>query len=134
LCQPGPLLACCAARSPSQRRSCLGPSCPVFSKDPTTTEIYTLSLHDALPILPKFAICKSVHFCTMLWLFLLYFTIFPRKNRYVLDRKSTRLNSSHVKISYAVFCLKKKEEGAVPQGGTRTRTRSMRRERSPQRV
>src|SRR5438067_5250829 len=69
-----------------------------FFTDPAPTEIYTLSLHDALPIfrdnqptqipiddpppLPPLGECE--------------------------DRKSTRLNSSHVSISYAVFCLKKK--------------------------
>src|SRR3712207_8304128 len=92
-----------------------------FFNDPATTEIYTLSLHDALPIF--------VH---------------PRQHQYVatavlahdrgdqavggplqagrdgrvevarhraiLDRKSTRLNLSHANISYAVFCLKKKQQ------------------------
>src|SRR5439155_18969024 len=76
-----------------------------FFNDTATTEIYTLSLHDALPILNR-----------------------PREGRgagaepgadggrgqpaargRALDRKSTRLNSSHVAISYAVFCLKKKK-------------------------
>src|SRR2546421_8931839 len=67
-----------------------------FFNDTATTEIYTLSLHDALPISP----CRS-----------------PRSHseargtggcRWRSDRKSTRLNSSHDQISYAVFCLKKK--------------------------
>src|SRR5689334_24476697 len=76
-----------------------------FFNDPATTEIYTLSLHDALPI------CHRRH----------------RRRRDAgrgqgadvrgrppcgrpprSDRKSTRLNSSHSSISYAVFCLKKK--------------------------
>src|SRR5436305_9847330 len=64
-----------------------------------TSEIYTLSLHDALPIL----------------LFLRSW--YTRRRRFVRprmwnqeDRKSTRLNSSHVRISYAVFCLKKKKK------------------------
>src|SRR5438309_12128004 len=68
--------------------------------DTTTTEIYTLSLHDALPIARK-------HTDRLL----------TRMGRYLvgagviigLDRKSTRLNSSHSSISYAVFCLKKKK-------------------------
>src|SRR6266704_6127301 len=67
-----------------------------FFNDTATTEIYTLSLHDALPI-PASRPCSPP----------------PRRgwrrpNR--RDRKSTRLNSSHVSISYAVFCLKKKTE------------------------
>src|SRR5438874_9212138 len=69
-----------------------------FFNDTATTEIYTLSLHDALPILhPAMALFRH-----------------PRSPLYLSrgvspkDRKSTRLNSSHVEISYAVFCLKKK--------------------------
>src|SRR5436189_5621253 len=75
-----------------------------FFNDTATTEIYTLSLHDALPISeyrragaaglaapgPK----HSSRGGGMLW----------------TDRKSTRLNSSHRCISYAVFCLKKKKK------------------------
>src|SRR6266496_5817602 len=66
-----------------------------FFNDTATTEIYTLSLHDALPIwrsgwptspAPRPRWCSPP------------------------DRKSTRLNSSHVEISYAVFCLKKKKK------------------------
>src|SRR5438445_13817195 len=74
-----------------------------FFNDTATTEIYTLSLHDALPISPRGA---------------------PRASRAPVratlpcrppsaqgpDRKSTRLNSSHANISYAVFCLKKKKK------------------------
>src|SRR3989442_14703664 len=70
-----------------------------FFNDTATTEIYTLSLHDALPIsllfLPLFVWLGPV------WLIFYWFVIFFG------DRKSTRLNSSHVRISYAVFCLKK---------------------------
>src|SRR2546426_1700216 len=79
-----------------------------FFNDTATTEIYTLSLHDALPICRQLgsririlgnfgqqsvieAECAFVH---------------ASLNR---DRKSTRLNSSHLVISYAVFCLKKKK-------------------------
>src|SRR5438067_10051234 len=88
----------------------------VFFNDAATTEIYTLSLHDALPIF-------CAHAAEV---------IPPKPDRYFNDyagvvsrgvaerlntqlaqferedRKSTRLNSSHVSISYAVFCLKKK--------------------------
>src|SRR6266496_1043387 len=67
-----------------------------FFNDPATTEIYTLSLHDALPILlSTSAPVAGLSTATSGW---------PHQQ----DRKSTRLNSSHVEISYAVFCLKKK--------------------------
>src|SRR3712207_8275977 len=90
-----------------------------FFNDTATTEIYTLSLHDALPILSTHPTAPS-----------------PRRRRSAAarapragwrapgraprraraggaryrDRKSTRLNSSHANISYAVFCLKKKKK------------------------
>src|SRR5688500_19802881 len=66
-----------------------------------TTEIYTLSLHDALPIYPpNFMIDGRPRDIT-----------FPESLYFSLvDRKSTRLNSSHLVISYAVFCLKKKKK------------------------
>src|SRR5438445_3363695 len=84
--------------------------CFFFFHDPATPEIYTLSLHDALPI-----------------------TVTARRRRWtpngsrtihshgyslksaatVSDRKSTRLNSSHANISYAVFCLKKKNKHSL---------------------
>src|SRR2546427_8936077 len=79
-----------------------------FFNDTATTEIYTLSLHDALPI------CGTCHDAPV--------------NRpptaapggpygapegTVIDRKSTRLNSSHSQISYAVFCLKKKKKKLI---------------------
>src|SRR5262247_4498199 len=68
-----------------------------FFNDTATTEIYTLSLHDALPISPlgARAACRNPHRDR------------PWRWR---DRKSTRLNSSHLGISYAVFCLKKKKK------------------------
>src|SRR3712207_8455740 len=88
-----------------------------FFNDTATTEIYTLSLHDALPIsadgvrqdpkrpgpaprpgrVRKRDVPLRAHAA-------------PRARRPQLpqDRKSTRLNSSHANISYAVFCLKKK--------------------------
>src|SRR5437660_7450076 len=73
-----------------------------FFSDTATTDIYTLSLHDALPIfLCRLAIrCQGRH---------LYPTPSFDYGIFDLDRKSTRLNSSHVAISYAVFCLKKKK-------------------------
>src|SRR3712207_7101613 len=89
-----------------------------FFNDTATTEIYTLSLHDALPIfdpglragefidwymravglgvrvrvLPDIVLWRRLH-----------------DANHGIDRKSTRLNSSHANISYAVFCLKKKK-------------------------
>src|SRR6267143_5512881 len=67
-----------------------------FFNDTATTEIYTLSLHDALPISNR----PPGRTCRRRW----------RTFRRVRDRKSTRLNSSHSSISYAVFCLKKKKK------------------------
>src|SRR5471030_3356306 len=68
-----------------------------FFNDTATTEIYTLSLHDALPISRRQGPGARA----------------PSLSRGIRgrhgDRKSTRLNSSHLGISYAVFCLKKKK-------------------------
>src|SRR5256885_14964445 len=69
-----------------------------FFNDTATTEIYTLSLHDALPISLQgvsYSTCTSA-------------SNINQRRVLSLDRKSTRLNSSHLVISYAVFCLKKK--------------------------
>src|SRR5207249_11828673 len=74
-----------------------------FFNDPATTEIYTLSLHDALPIFAEAAGMPYVNHRWLGGLLTNFQTISLR------DRKSTRLNSSHVSISYAVFCLKKKK-------------------------
>src|SRR5699024_12573721 len=79
--------------------------------DTATTEIYTLSLHDALPIL------VASHFQENAFNSLAFgdlskehaITTAPIDKSPQRDRKSTRLNSSHVSISYAVFCLKKKK-------------------------
>src|SRR2546422_10321195 len=77
-----------------------------FFNDTATTEIYTLSLHDALPIFPRHgrggerAAGRRDRLGDG-----------PRPDRGGrIDRKSTRLNSSHGYISYAVFCLKKKKK------------------------
>src|SRR2546429_5803678 len=87
-----------------------------FFNDTATTEIYTLSLHDALPIWPRVSSSRGPTSRTRI-----------STNRSAscgttargcsrrltpaagADRKSTRLNSSHGYISYAVFCLKKKK-------------------------
>src|SRR5262245_65430488 len=77
-----------------------------FFTDTATTEIYTLSLHDALPIsragaraprrtTPRPCLQMAAGCHLQAW---------------TRDRKSTRLNSSHLGISYAVFCLKKKKK------------------------
>src|SRR3989442_9690307 len=103
-----------------------------FFNDTATTEIYTLSLHDALPILqggqgrtdPRGRDYRGRVY------------IFFHRGRDCLcsprdqydpvvsisrDRKSTRLNSSHVRISYAVFCLKKKNPPHTPSFPLHTR-------------
>src|SRR5215216_7166448 len=73
-----------------------------FFNDTATTEIYTLSLHDALPILRRPHVLHQDR------------RVLGQRAQAVAgeqqDRKSTRLNSSHQIISYAVFCLKKKSE------------------------
>src|SRR5258708_22906614 len=78
-----------------------------FFNDTATTEIYPLSLHDALPIWSKF----GEHIPLIRRHDVSGFV--GRKPVWLvrpLDRKSTRLNSSHQIISYAVFCLKKKNK------------------------
>src|SRR5438270_10736285 len=69
-----------------------------FLNDPATAEIYTLSLHDALPISVPTVLFVDGYGCV------------GRSQPEPPDRKSTRLNSSHSQISYAVFCLKKKKK------------------------
>src|SRR3712207_7602616 len=89
-----------------------------FFNDTATTEIYTLSLHDALPISNSQAHSskgtpsptpqrgRALTDCRHM----VSGTIsLPARGTFHLDRKSTRLNSSHANISYAVFCLKKKK-------------------------
>src|SRR5258705_8164951 len=79
-----------------------------FFNDTATTEIYTLSLHDALPILVLFPVGSDQRNAL---------TLYQEANagRFgsLVDRKSTRLNSSHLGISYAVFCLKKKKKQSL---------------------
>src|SRR3712207_6883803 len=87
----------------------------LFFNDTATTEIYTLSLHDALPIFEHIGTTGALewidrerpHLST--WFYAVR-SFNHRGNRSSLsDRKSTRLNSSHANISYAVFCLKHKK-------------------------
>src|SRR3712207_7182745 len=81
-----------------------------FFNDTATTEIYTLSLHDALPIWMYDELRPNTG-DRVVYVSVIGQTLGMRN--YVEgrrpDRKSTRLNSSHANISYAVFCLKKKK-------------------------
>src|SRR5690348_18458910 len=80
-----------------------------FSKNTPTTQIYTLSLHDALPIyLGRQRLEKLLARACPARL-ALHHHARDRSDVCRQDRKSTRLNSSHPSISYAVFCLKKKK-------------------------
>src|SRR5690242_20935239 len=92
-----------------------------FFTDTATTEIYTLSLHDALPIWQRSrpylfsnSVAPPIVAASLRVLDLLTESDELRarlgENTKFLDRKSTRLNSSHMSISYAVFCLKKKKQ------------------------
>src|SRR2546430_15485977 len=77
-----------------------------FFNDTATTEIYTLSLHDALPIYSASNMSKRSSPGAVR----ASLDATNRKRAFgSIDRKSTRLNSSHSQISYAVFCLKKKK-------------------------
>src|SRR5207244_9935176 len=80
----------------------------LFFNDTPTTEIYTLSLHDALPIsaVPHRDRRQSVAEAAGARVLRRY----GKFTGFIEDRKSTRLNSSHQIISYAVFCLKKKKK------------------------
>src|SRR2546430_12856124 len=78
-----------------------------FFNDTATTEIYTLSLHDALPISGLAAL--EFDPATAVGLAGRALRLLPDNAPARKDRKSTRLNSSHSQISYAVFCLKKKK-------------------------
>src|SRR5256885_3416729 len=98
-------------------------TCPpifFFFNDTATTEIYTLSLHDALPIWePRHRSRRSCSSTTATsrrsascacWASAKAARCAVSPDRACRDRKSTRLNSSHLVISYAVFCLKKKKK------------------------
>src|SRR5258705_9886807 len=80
-----------------------------FFNDTATTEIYTLSLHDALPISTSAAAPSLVPGALPAVTVPSFLNAGFKKDGTVTDRKSTRLNSSHLGISYAVFCLKKKK-------------------------
>src|SRR3712207_7345362 len=87
-----------------------------FFNDTATTEIYTLSLHDALPICEPYEIECRFRRADGVYRWHLGRAVALRDTDGSIlrwfgtrDRKSTRLNSSHANISYAVFCLKKKK-------------------------
>src|SRR5699024_12793349 len=105
-----------------------------FSEPSAPCYFYTLSLHDALPICMLCEVGwvisgkRTLHLSGWYWkikqrkgakratialarkLLALIYTMLKTGSPYSEDRKSTRLNSSHVSISYAVFCLKKKKQ------------------------
>src|SRR5690625_6763588 len=88
---------------------CLCSSYHFFSTDPAPPEISTLSLHDALPISTWRQFSVTAHAGSHRSLSTCCCRVVARCAWLSRDRKSTRLNSSHVAISYAVFCLKKKK-------------------------
>src|SRR3712207_6966469 len=90
--------------------------CFFFFNDTATTEIYTLSLHDALPISMPYSRVWDASAAVKnpvpdAHIYFRKAMMYPNGDLLVVyeDRKSTRLNSSHANISYAVFCLKKKK-------------------------
>src|SRR3712207_7374677 len=98
------------------RLSCLS-YCFFFFNDTATTEIYTLSLHDALPISedPRGNVGDGDLQLVVNALWAAGAEAISINDQRLgptsaIDRKSTRLNSSHANISYAVFCLKKKKK------------------------
>src|SRR5690606_41822018 len=104
----------------SERPRLTRPTAPLLLSIRTATPLLsTLSLHDALPISPRPStsgrsmIAPSNRPISA--------SAITADRRLRVDRKSTRLNSSHVKISYAVFCLKKKNETTAPKEGERPR-------------
>src|SRR5256885_12886460 len=90
-----------------------------FFNDTATTEIYTLSLHDALPIYVG-VVHQDRGLQRVSRALLAHVTMgellqdrLHERDQLLKDRKSTRLNSSHLVISYAVFCLKKKKPTCI---------------------
>src|SRR3712207_7348154 len=100
-----------------------------FFNDTATTEIYTLSLHDALPIFQGEAEQEQKHHIAQQMAGAAMqkdgsegLQGLPAGAILIADRKSTRLNSSHANISYAVFCLKKKKKKEITTDETETST------------
>src|SRR3712207_8034451 len=84
-----------------------------FFNDTATTEIYSLTLHDALPISMAFGIFQKNIPCLARLRIYYLFVLCLWKSDLKKDRKSTRLNSSHANISYVVFCLQKRQSDRV---------------------
>src|SRR5438876_9150471 len=112
---------------------CVFISSSFFFNDPATTEIYTLSLHDALPIWGSgFELSASyavpdaniLPMGTHLEMMRAIGEVQDAPVIADIDRKSTRLNSSHPSISYAVFCLKKKRDRQLLEHTPADSTRS----------
>src|SRR5690625_7525605 len=94
-----------------------------FFTPPLRAALYTLSLHDALPILTARSDMRIYLISEKRFLVYFILCVFQSVKRPSnTDRKSTRLNSSHVAISYAVFCLKKTNRNCEP-GKQRPRVR-----------
>src|SRR5207253_5693056 len=92
-----------------------------FFTAPAPTEIYTLSLHDALPISSaRVAAVTSSSSARARPAIAMPRIMSAFQEVRILDRKSTRLNSSHVAISYAVFCLKKKKKKKIRSNYNKT--------------
>src|SRR3712207_7859579 len=99
-----------------------------FFNDTATTEIYTLSLHDALPIFQRRLLRDQRRAGRQDRLAV---RVGDDRAEQQADRKSTRLNSSHANISYAVFCLKKKNPRSRTVSGSPRITGSPHRNRRP---
>src|SRR5690625_7237985 len=93
-CDISPALPCCSTTTSTRFR---------FSNHAASPDISTLSLHDALPISNTSGLGAAGRSPK-------HYRPTPPEHDIFGDRKSTRLNSSHVAISYAVFCLKKKKQ------------------------
>src|SRR5207248_4680873 len=108
-----PCLHCILLQTPTIPTHSFAPP-PFFFNHLAPTDIYTLSLHDALPIfhLQSLRLKELLHQFAQLHVIVhhQHAVHWPRFCSTSRDRKSTRLNSSHRTISYAVFCLKKKKK------------------------
>src|SRR2546426_5885407 len=103
-----------------------------FFNDTATTEIYTLSLHDALPI-SNWSVASLRGRASAARTFVACWGSSTSSGRSLswIDRKSTRLNSSHLVISYAVFCLKKKKNINIHDPDNKLQPRVRRRHALP---
>src|SRR5438105_6852619 len=95
--------------------------CRFLLTEPATTAIYTLSLHDALPICRGSSFRSRAQGQCARWQASSNPAVSTSQAWPGTDRKSTRLNSSHEWISYAVFCLKKKNVNFADPGALATK-------------